>query len=125
MKTTTTPTRSLQQFRQGDVLLEQLSRQGDLLLDQFGQLIDLLKYKQLSSRKWPIILAEGEATGHVHAVASTNCVLWDQGKRRILEVMSPCNVQHEEHCPIVLQPGYYRVIRQREYHPKRPTLVTD
>jgi hypothetical protein len=34
-----------------------------------------------------------------------------------LELIEPGELRHEEHAPITLAPGKYRVIRQREYQP--------
>jgi hypothetical protein len=34
-------------------------------------------------------------------------------------------VVHEEHGPITLDPGMWRVVRQREYHPEAIRTVMD
>jgi hypothetical protein len=34
-------------------------------------------------------------------------------------------IVHEEHAPIALEPGYWQVIRQREYSPEEIRWVRD
>jgi hypothetical protein len=73
-----------------------------------------------------IILAEGEATGHAHAVDSPEAALLELAEgERYLRVDAPCDLVHEEHAAIVLDPGLYRVIRQREYGPEMQGYVRD
>lgn len=97
-------------------------RQGDLLFVPITSL-------PASSRKVPrqegrLILARGEATGHAHAVVES--AVWllespDQPGVAFLDVEEECRVVHEEHAPITLAPGKYRVVHQREYMPSVPT----
>ena len=93
------------QYRQGDVLLRAVSEneiQGRLLPGDGS-----------------LILARGEATGHHHAIPAQYAVAMlqsDEG-RRFLRVREPAEVRHPEHAPIVLPPGGYEVIRQREHLP--------
>jgi hypothetical protein len=81
-----------------------------------------------------VILANGEATGHAHRVIAV-----DQGSddrpaaqlfeetngRRFLVVERSCLLTHEEHRPIALAPGSYRITLQREYEPEGIKRVAD
>jgi hypothetical protein len=97
-------------FRQGDILLvpvegEQLPQHAlPLPRDATGRLV----------------LALGEATGHAHAVATPDADLLadpDEVDRRFLRIVTEALLTHEEHAPIPLPAGLYRVVRQRQYVP--------
>ena len=63
-----------------------------------------------------IILAYGEVTGHAHAISVTEAEIWVEAGRRWLEVCyDKAHLNHEEHSTIVIPPGTYEVIQQREY----------
>jgi hypothetical protein len=73
-----------------------------------------------------LILARGEATGHHHSVASETATLsLDEGGTMYLTVAQLTEVRHQEHAPITLSPGTYRVRRQREYAPDDIRTVAD
>ena len=73
------------------------------------------------------ILAHGEITGHSHRIQ-------EHGKASLYETPSglylhveakQATVTHEEHDPICLKKGYYRVWRQREYSPEEIRVIRD
>ncbi|MFB9961070.1 hypothetical protein ACFFOP_00625 [Sinosporangium siamense] len=74
-----------------------------------------------------LVLALGEATGHAHAVVGQGTLLRDPDPMlpQHLHVTSAARVVHEEHDPISLPPGWYRVVRQREYIPGSVRMVAD
>lgn len=73
-----------------------------------------------------IILATGEATGHAHAVETVGAELLASGTERFLRVPAGgASVTHEEHAPIALPAGTYRVVVQREYSPEEIRRVAD
>ncbi len=73
-----------------------------------------------------IILAEGEVTGHAHAIVDDEATLVRSSDgRTFLRLDAPATVVHEEHAPINLAPGAYEVIRQREYSPEAIRNVAD
>jgi hypothetical protein len=72
-----------------------------------------------------IVLAEGEATGHAHAIADDAATLYATGDTRLLLVREPVRLRHEEHAPIEVPPGLYRVRTQREYSPRKIEPVRD
>ena len=68
-----------------------------------------------------LILAYGEATGHHHAVLERDATLYRSTADAVeawLRVQAGGAVlTHDEHAPITLPAGTYRVVRQREYVP--------
>jgi hypothetical protein len=103
-----------------------------------------------------VILAHGEVTGHCHEVIDAVATLdpaeieipaadffEEPDGRRILLVNRPCELRHQEHGPIALDPrhpqqyrqgdvllnpigdGAWEVIRQREYDPADIRQVAD
>lgn len=97
-------------YRQGDVLLVPISE-----AELPAQLIEAPK-----DRSGRLVLARGEATGHAHVVTGEGLTLLclpDDLETMFLHVQTYGRVGHEEHGPIPLPAGYYRVVRQREYVP--------
>ena len=90
-------------FRQGDVLLV---RAAEMPL---GRSID--------PEAGRLVLARGEATGHHHSVAVEDGELVDTAEGLFLRIMAATPLEHQEHSAITLEPGVYRVLRQREYAP--------
>ncbi|HLG75257.1 MAG TPA: hypothetical protein VKX46_02510 [Ktedonobacteraceae bacterium] len=63
------------------------------------------------------ILVEGEATGHAHRLTAGQ--IWQTSTGQLfLSAVAGSTIVHEEHAPIELEPGYWQVIRQREYSPE-------
>ena len=60
------------------------------------------------------ILAEGEATGHAHAVAD-DIEVFESAGVLYCRAAAPFTVRHEEHKPITVPPGVYQVRRVRVY----------
>jgi hypothetical protein len=73
------------------------------------------------------ILAHGEVTGHSHRIADpTSAKLWQDGETLFMQVVaSTARLVHEEHAPIELPRGLYRVWGQREYTPRAIVRVSD
>lgn len=97
-------------YRQGDVLIERIARfpKGERVVQKDG------------------ILAHGEATGHTHRLSpSPDGELFNLGTEMFLEVRGDVAVTHDEHDPVRLDQGKYRVRRQREYHPEAIRNVAD
>lgn len=108
-------------------------RQGDVLLVQVGEIPR--GAKDITSGPM-IVLAEGEVTGHKHAIypeldrepqaePRLPARLWDAGAERFLQVVEKTALKHEEHAPVELPPGNYQVAHQREYSPEEIRRVTD
>ena len=92
-------------------------RQGDVLIEAVDVLSESTPIKPKNGR---LILAEGEATGHYHSVdANCGTLGGDRDDVMWLTVDQLTEVTHQEHAPIALPVGKYRVTRQREYTPER------
>jgi hypothetical protein len=96
---------------------KQPMRQGDILLVPVEELPDGLKEVPCEDGK--IVLAEGEATGHLHAIESEEATFLaidlDDIEGRFLAVEADVELTHPEHDTIGLAPGNYEVRRQLEY----------
>ena len=95
-----------------------MHRQGDVL---FVKVADLPA--ELVERKSDV-LVEGEATGHAHRLTEGQAWQTQEGVL-FLSAVTGSKIVHEEHAPIELEPGYWQVIRQREYSPKETRWVRD
>jgi len=97
-------------------------RQGDVLLVRVDE---LPQYCHPVPRRGPIVLAEGEATGHAHVITATHATLHVTGGDDAYLVVTggrSALLRHEEHDTIAVAPGVWEVRRQREYSPRRETL---
>lgn len=106
-----------------------LYRQGDVLIERIDTLpTDLTPVDRDQGR---VILAYGEVTGHAHAITTPDVTLFtredmtEMEGRFLLVEKEHAELRHEEHATIVLEPGAYRVKRQREYAPVEPVYVAD
>ncbi len=100
------------------------ARQGDVFIEKIGSLPKgVQKFPRKNGR---IILAEGEVTGHAHAIADESVVSFiDAEGSLFLQVETETEVIHEEHATITLPPGIYKVVHQREYSPQEIRRVQD
>jgi hypothetical protein len=98
------------QWRQGDVLFERVPGPFTGLEPRAGE-----------------ILFTGEATGHSHRVAAPGSAeIFMAGTFMYLKVgAAGTSIVHEEHKPIELEEGFYRVWRQREYDARWGRSVAD
>jgi hypothetical protein len=96
-------------------------RHGDVLIAA----IDALPTD--AAKRAGAILAHGEITGHSHRIAAPGTAeLWELGGMLFVKVVADTAiVVHEEHRPITLPRGLYRVWQQREYTPQEIRRVID
>jgi hypothetical protein len=98
-------------------------RQGDVLLVRVDEAPG---GERIEAEDGRLVLARGEATGHHHSVATSGAELISAAEGVFLRIMSVTPLEHPEHDSIVLEPGIYRVVRQREYEPGAlPRQVVD
>lgn len=103
-----------------------LYRQGDVLLVEVTD-APVVGEWATQERGDRLVLAHGEATGHAHVIRSQRA---DLAKRRrsasrvqprelhlLVYGDEPVALEHEEHDALLIPPGAYRVVRQREYVP--------
>lgn len=99
-------------------------RQGDVFLERIDKLPDG-EQKIVSPEGSRLILVRGEATGHHHSVAAHNAIVMLIGTEMFLRCLKKTTLRHQEHGPIPVLPGNYRVTRQREYTPEEIRNVED
>ena len=96
-------------------------RQGDVLLRKVESIPEDAKPSDDD------IILKGEATGHAHRIV--NGTIFTRSSwpiQMFVEASAGATLVHEEHESILIEPGFYEVIRQREYDPKsRSRFVED
>ena len=112
------------QFRQGDVLIEQVSQLP----------------RKPRKTKGRVILAHGEVTGHAHEIETPRIAALEEWEAAVaagdledarsmtsaaMELSADSAVVHQEHGRIALPAGNYLVRRQREYSPRENQNVAD
>lgn len=85
-------------------------QQGDVLLKKINSLPDGEIKKENK-----IILAEGEATGHCHAMTGNLSVMKKDGEVFVKVDGEQAEVIHQEHDAILIDPGIYKIEKVREY----------
>ncbi len=104
-------------------------RQGDVLIEKIPEIPS-------SERTTEELLVRGEGRNHGHFIKGNSLKIWTAASdettegggliTQYLELEEPAELKHllidsgqwtSEHEPIVIPPGKYRVIKQREYNP--------
>ncbi|QOZ48749.1 hypothetical protein XH89_17145 [Bradyrhizobium sp. CCBAU 53340] len=106
--------------------------QGDLLIERVS---DVAPSGTLVQTGVPLVLLEGEATGHCHAIREGATLFRDDDLARDIPAglylghlqiaAAYARVTHEEHAPLTLPRGTYRVRRQRELGPRDARVLAD
>mgnify|MGYP003149424723 CR=1 FL=1 len=108
-----------EKYQQGDVILRKISKEA----------FELNKLNhRVTKHDDRALLAEGEATGHAHAVYMddllegaevTLCKQYESGRQNegIIVTGNPVEIRHEEHNTITLEPGYYlqRIVKEYDH----------
>ena len=114
--------------------MTEMYAQGDLLIERVD---DLQPSGTLLSpdTTGAMVLAEGELTGHRHAIFERVTMFRDDALARdvpgglyighVKVEGGPATIRHHEHAPVALGEGTYRVRRQRELEPKDAAIVAD
>lgn len=79
-------------------------------------------------RKGRLVLQEGEATGHAHAIADKGADLYGTDlEERFLQVLTEGGVKlrHEEHDTVVIPEGVYEIRIGRVWEPEGVRRVAD
>jgi hypothetical protein len=101
-------------------------RQGDVLIIAVSAIPEMLD--PIDREGGRVVLAHGEVTGHAHAIRAEGAALFRDPKLMAVFMTvtdTPVALEHDEHDTIMLPPGNYRVIRQREYSPEAIRNVAD
>lgn len=89
----------------------ELAQQGDVILRRLSS-VPTGNLKILAAKH--CTLAHGES-GHSHVVEDDEAELIQIGERILLKLAKATMIKHEEHKPILLEPGIWEVGRVREY----------
>ncbi len=92
----------MEQIQQGDVCLERVNK------------VPVGAKKLKRAHQKGTILAEGEATGHHHAIAD-ECELYELNGVLYLENEHPVKLSHEEHHTQTIEPGIWQIGIVKEY----------
>ncbi len=92
-------------------------RQGDVLLIEVDRIPNAAKEHIKKDR---IVLAYGERTGHAHALSTRTATAYSDGDDLFIDTQNGTILVHEEHTPLLILAGQYRVIQQKEYVHKEP-----
>jgi hypothetical protein len=114
--------------------MNEIFAQGDVLIERVENLVPSGSPIAAAS-DGAVVLAEGEVTGHRHAIYEAVTMFRDDGLARDIPDNlyighvrvdgDSARVVHDEHSPIVLTKGTWRVRRQRELEPKDVRIVSD
>ena len=98
-----------------------LWRHGDVLI------VAVASLPRDARRRVSPILVRGEISGHSHRLAEPDTAeLWERHGAIFIDVVAEAaTVIHEEHRPITLPRGIYKVWQQREYTPRAIRTVID
>ena len=109
----------MQRSKKGRYKMMKMKRQGDILIVRVDNIP--LDAKNRKSR----VLAEGEATGHLHELDSGEVYGKDGVLYFKISSEKPSTLLHPEHKAITFEPGAYKVVKQREYEPSGWRRVRD
>jgi hypothetical protein len=114
--------------------MTEIFAQGDLLLERVDDVAPSGTVEQ-NMEGAALVLLEGEATGHAHAIRERVTLFRDDSLARDIPAglyvghvqigSAYARVTHEEHGPITLPRGTYRVRRQRELGPRDARILAD
>lgn len=98
-------------YRHGDVLIQKI--EGDI--------------PKSAKKREGNILSQGIVTGHTHTLTdlATFQIYEDNDMLYIDVVGEQTTIEHQEHDPIALTQGQYKVWTQREYTPQATRRVID
>lgn len=101
-----------------------LYRQGDVLFKEVKSVPEGGRVRKSGH------ILEGEVTGHIHRVEQKHlgeAEVLDCGAGLFMTVSAEGGVSivHEDHHTLVLPPGNYEIVRQREYSPEEIRNVQD
>ena len=96
-------------------------RQGDVFIEPVDEIPEEIEAVPLDVGR--VVLAYGEVTGHAHAfdpedsrhIQHTRPKRRSEGNVTYLDIHRPVALKHEEHDPVPLPPGKYRVSPQHQW----------
>jgi len=95
-------------------------RQGDILI------MEIADIPEDAQKQTTNIVARGEVTGHTHRLsAGAQAAIMMAGASMYIECLKQSKLLHDEHAPIDLPVGNYKVVRQQEFLPRGWQQVAD
>jgi hypothetical protein len=114
--------------------MTEIFAQGDLLIERVPDVAPSGTLAE-AAEGVPLVLLEGEATGHCHAIGERATLFRDDDLARDIPAglylghlriaAAYARVTHQEHAPLTLPRGTYRVRRQRELGPRDARVLAD
>jgi hypothetical protein len=114
--------------------MTEIFAQGDLLIERVADIAPSGTVEE-NAEGAALVLAEGEATGHRHAIRERVTKFHDDRLARDIPAglylghvrvgSAYARVTHDEHAPLTLPRGTYRVRRQRELGPRDARVLAD
>ena len=114
--------------------MAEIFAQGDLLLERVADVVPSGLIEE-NAEGSALVLAEGEETGHRHAVCERVTMFRDDKLAQdipaglyighVQVATAYARVTHDEHAPITLPRGTWRVRRQRELSPRDARVLPD
>jgi hypothetical protein len=102
-------------------------QQGDVILTQIKSLPEGAIQRKPDTRG--VVLAEGEVTGHFHGIKEKGVHLYEQNGEVFLvnESGEPVCLNHQEHNPVTVDPGVWKVgiVREFDYLQEMERKVVD
>lgn len=109
--------------------IQPFARHGDVTIYKVDRsLVNLADAKEIDPVNGRYILAEGEVTGHAHAISDTEAVKMytsPTGEGMFVDVLKPAKLQHEEHDTIDLPVGLFYTSIKRQHSPDGWSRVVD
>ena len=92
-------------------------QQGDVKIHPVGSIVNGEKviFPESPKKLDHLTLAVGEATGHHHTITDGEAVLYEENGVLYLHVEKESTLTHQEHAPIVLPKGDYKIKIVKEY----------
>ena len=127
--------RQMRDTTEGGSTTPRLCAQGDILIERIDTTLPANEAVGQAVRSGSVVIAEGEATGHRHRLLGTVTMFRDDALARDIprglyvahvRIEGPTAwLVHEEHAPIALPRGTYRIRRQRSFAPTDVGLEDD
>lgn len=99
-------------------------RQGDVLFIKVKE-APASEAAAIEREAGRIVVAKGEVTGHAHTITTPDVVMYEHQSIRWLVAPHEFVLEHQEHSPLTIAPGIWRVAYQREYDPQAIRRVMD
>lgn len=98
-------------------------RQGDYLLERVDEIPEGAVEEKRDHGL--AIIGYGEVTGHHHSFVEPTATIRTIEMLRFIDAPKGVEIKHQEHKPITLPPGQYKITQQRQYNAGMVQRVVD